>query len=246
MGGKKRALLVVDDEPDFREILAFTFERNGYAVFQAGNAVEAIEVVKKTKIDIIISDIRMPGGDGTQLLEEVKKYNPHIPMVIFVTGFTDITLEEAYDIGVDAIFSKPFDTKVLLAAVEKMLRSQEDQWRTKRSPREPSLFQINLKYLNVDGAQKAHVLNIGRGGFFVGMTENFPKVDDLVSFRMVFDEGLVTIIEGDGKVKWVRREQDRDLPPGCGVEFVSLDEKTRVKIFELINFLKTQQYIPKG
>jgi CheY-like chemotaxis protein len=246
MGTKKRTLLVVDDESDLREILAFTFERKGYAVLQAGNAVEAMELVKKNKIDIIISDIRMPGGDGIQLLEEVKKLNPNIPTMLFVTGFADITFEEAYDKGAEAIFSKPFDTKVLLAAVEKMLLSQEEQWNVKRTPREASQFQINLKYKTIDGAQKAHVLNVGRGGFFVGMTENFPKVDDPVAFRMVFDEGLVTIIEGDGKVKWVRREEDKGLSPGCGVEFVSLDEKMRVKLFELINFLKTQQYIPKG
>jgi two-component system response regulator (stage 0 sporulation protein F) len=246
MENMKRTLLVVDDEPDLREILVFAFERKGYLVFEAGNAVEALEVVKRNKIDVIISDIRMPGGDGIQLLEGVKKMNPNIPTLLFVTGFADISFEEAYDMGCEAIFSKPFDTKVLVTAVENLLQAREDKWSSKRDSRKESRFKIDLKFSSFDGAQKAHVLNIGRGGFFIGMSENFPKVGDPVSFRMHFDEGFVTVIEGDGLVKWVRREAGNQLPPGCGVEFVSLDDTTKAKIFELNNFLRTQQYIPKG
>ena len=246
MEAKKTTLLIVDDEPDLREVLGFTFERKGYVVLTAGNAIEAMEVVKKNKIDVIISDIRMAGGDGIQLLEEVKKINPDMPTMLFVTGFADISFQEAYDKGADAIFSKPFDTKVLLAAVEKLLQTKEEKWKTQRHSREPVQFQINLKFEALKDAQKKHVFNIGRGGFFVGMTENFPKIDELVSFRMVFDEGQVTVIEGDGKVKWIRLEPEGDLPSGCGVEFVSLDEKSKVKLFDLINSLRTQQYIPKG
>ena len=61
MAAGTKTLLVVDDEADLREILVFSLERYGYKVFQASNGKEAFEIVRTNKIDLIISDIQMPG-----------------------------------------------------------------------------------------------------------------------------------------------------------------------------------------
>jgi hypothetical protein len=78
------------------------------------------------------------------------------------------------------------------------------------------------------------------------MTDNFPQPEEFVNFQIAFENGPLTLIEGEGKVKWVRQKQNGDLMPGCGIEFIRLEEKSRAKVFELINFAKTQQYIPIG
>ena len=60
---------------------------------------------------MVVSDIRMPGGDGSELLVSIKKFNPLTPRVIFITGYADLPLEEAYQQGTEAIILKPFQRK---------------------------------------------------------------------------------------------------------------------------------------
>ena len=114
---KDITLLIVDDEESLRDAMVYDFKRRGFNVLDASNGTQAFEIVKKTKVDIVLTDVRMPGGDGVELLDHIKAYNPELPVVMFITGFADITLEEAYDKGVDAVFAKPFDRKALLTAV---------------------------------------------------------------------------------------------------------------------------------
>src|ERR1700677_4572551 len=115
MSEVKGTLLIVDDEPDLRDILCYSFQRKGYKTVQAENGSVAIDIVRSQKIDLVLSDIRMPGGDGMELLEEIKRHNSDLPTILFLTGFADVKLEEAYDKGCEAIFSKPFDSAMLAA-----------------------------------------------------------------------------------------------------------------------------------
>ena len=88
----KGRLLVVDDEAELREMLARHFRLMGYSVEQAGNGCEALEVLGRCRIDVVISDIRMPKMDGVELLREVRRQYPMI-RVIMITGY--VTLENA-------------------------------------------------------------------------------------------------------------------------------------------------------
>ena len=121
MQAKKGHILVVDDEADLRDVVIMSFERRGHVTYQAGNSVEALSVMENNKIDVVISDIRMPGGDGLRLLAEVKRRNPDIPVVFIITGFTDFTDEDLLSRGCKAIFNKPFDINALVTAVEKVI-----------------------------------------------------------------------------------------------------------------------------
>lgn len=118
---KKYTLLVADDETMLRDTIVFDFKRKGFNVFSAENGTQALEVVKNNPIDLVISDIRMPGGDGITLLEEIKKFHPHIPVVIFISGFSDLSPEECIAKGAQTVVSKPFERKALMASVLKAL-----------------------------------------------------------------------------------------------------------------------------
>ena len=118
---KDVTILIADDEADLKNALKFEFTRKGYNVLQAGNGAEALNVIRTNKVDIVISDIRMPNGDGIGLLDAVRKADPGLPVLIFMTGFADITTEEAIRRGAHAIFPKPLDRHGLNAAVKKIV-----------------------------------------------------------------------------------------------------------------------------
>ncbi len=122
-------LLIVDDEVDLAELVAFEFEMEGADVSLASNGEEAISLLESDKkFDVVISDIRMPKMDGVQLLEEVKKRSIHTPHVVLMTDFSDITIDQAYAKGASAVFPKPFDRKELSAAVQACTQDISTRW----------------------------------------------------------------------------------------------------------------------
>ena len=114
---KKFTVLVVDDDLDLRELMSSIFEDQGFTVLSADSGVSAFELVKVNKIDIVISDMRMPGGDGLSLLEKIRAYDPEIPVVIFVTGYSDVSVTDCITKGAKTVFQKPFNQKDLINSV---------------------------------------------------------------------------------------------------------------------------------
>jgi CheY-like chemotaxis protein len=242
---EKKTILIVDDEKDLCEILAAFFERKGFFALTAGNGIEALKIVKVNKIDIIVSDIRMPKGNGVELLVEVRKLNSSLPVILFITGFTDITVEDAFDKGAEAVFAKPFQFKDLFKAASKAISENEQTQHPRRPLREGIDLKVEVKFPQFEISRQVSMTNLGRGGFFVSLTESLPRVDDVVSFKINIDGELDTVITGEGVVRWVRPQGEEGFSPGCGIEFVSFSENGKSKIYEFINFIKTKQYIPK-
>ena len=100
-------VLIVDDEQDICEITSFLFDSNGHETAVAYDANEGFEKVKSFMPDIVLSDIRMPGGGGISLLERVSALSDIKPLVFLITGYADISKEEALAKGAVDIFSKP-------------------------------------------------------------------------------------------------------------------------------------------
>ncbi|MGZ3711054.1 MAG: response regulator [Bdellovibrionota bacterium] len=118
---KDFTLLVVDDEETLRDSISFDFKRKGFTVLSAENGAIGFELVKNNNIDIVISDMRMPGGDGMSLLQKIRAHNPDIPNLIFVSGFSDFSEAECLAKGARKVFSKPFDRKALMNSVLEIL-----------------------------------------------------------------------------------------------------------------------------
>ena len=118
---RKYKILIVDDEETLRDALVFDFKRRGFTVFSAENAAKAFGIVEENSPDIVISDIRMPGGNGLSLLKKIRERDPDVPVVMFITGFADATEAECLEKGVKKVITKPFDRKVLLEAVYEAL-----------------------------------------------------------------------------------------------------------------------------
>jgi len=116
-------ILVVDDEEGIREFLEIFLSSEGYIVSTTPDPFEALEIIKKNTIDICISDIKMPGMNGVELLQEVKKIKPELP-VILITAFASMdTAISAMKEGALDYISKPFEDldslrKVIHKAIE--------------------------------------------------------------------------------------------------------------------------------
>jgi len=105
---QNKTLLIVDDEPDLRGILSSELEYLGAKVYQAENVTAAKLIIDQHHIDLVISDIRMPGETGIDLLNYIKSKSSDAPPVILITGFADITNQSAIEKGAAALLSKPF------------------------------------------------------------------------------------------------------------------------------------------
>ena len=114
LAGKK--VLVVDDEADLRDILTFTLKRENLNVVQASNAEQAIAMIRSERPDIIISDIRMPGGDGYSLLKSLHLAGSSTPIII-ITGSESHADSVWSELGVFKVISKPFTSADILEAV---------------------------------------------------------------------------------------------------------------------------------
>jgi len=116
----KTRILVVDDEKDALELMAEVFVSKGYEVDKASNGIEALRQVKQSEPDIILSDIYMPGMDGMELLKNITKDYPHIPVLMMTAYGTIDNAVEAMKIGAKDYITKPLRFEELHAKVERI------------------------------------------------------------------------------------------------------------------------------
>jgi len=114
---KQYTILVVDDDEDLRDSIVFDLERKGFSVASASNGREALEIVKNNKIHVVLSDVRMPGGDGVELLENIRQIDPKVPVVILISGFADVVREDMITRGAQQFIDKPFEPLALVGSV---------------------------------------------------------------------------------------------------------------------------------
>ncbi len=106
---KMYKVVVVDDEPEIRTMVAERFQDNGFSVFSAGDGLEAFEVVQANGIDLVITDYKMPKGNGAELVSRLKKLGrDNQPQVLMMTAFYGKELHAIEGESV-TIFRKPFN-----------------------------------------------------------------------------------------------------------------------------------------
>lgn len=119
------SVLIVEDDPTLRELVSYDFKRKKFNVLEAANGRDALAIVKMCKVDVIISDICMNGGGGMEFLSELRAIDPQLPALIFITGYADVSAEEAIRRGAHAVFQKPFQRKEVFNEVYKLIGFEE-------------------------------------------------------------------------------------------------------------------------
>ena len=113
-------VLVVDDDDDVRDAVVLALESGGYPVLQATDGTEALEVIENNAdtIELVITDLNMPVRGGAELIDDLAKAHPNLPVVV-VSGCSS---SENTDLPPEVLFvPKPFSTKMLLACVRQAL-----------------------------------------------------------------------------------------------------------------------------
>lgn len=119
-------VLVVEDEPDYRAILVEWLRDSGYAVREAGNGREAMDMASEESFDVVVTDLRMPESNGLELLEWFKVMQPSAP-VIFLSG--QATIHDAImalrEWGGFDFLEKPVDLTVLTSVIERAIAQRQ-------------------------------------------------------------------------------------------------------------------------
>ncbi|MEJ2032086.1 MAG: sigma-54 dependent transcriptional regulator [Deltaproteobacteria bacterium] len=114
-------ILVVDDEPNYQVVLAELLREEGYEVYTAGGGEEALKLARETDLDLIITDMRMPGMSGLELLKAAKSLNRDLP-VIMITAFGEVEKAvEAMRAGAFNYLVKPFNNDELVVSIRKAM-----------------------------------------------------------------------------------------------------------------------------
>jgi len=123
-----KRILVVDDEPDIRDILKILLEAEGFEVEEASNGREALEKIERRPPDLVITDYVMPDTDGEELCRKIKRdiLVRHIPVIMLTGKKEDVTDKiKGIDAGADDYIVKTADEKEILARVKMIIRRTE-------------------------------------------------------------------------------------------------------------------------
>ncbi|HAV93195.1 TPA: hypothetical protein DCW38_08480 [candidate division WOR-3 bacterium] len=123
MEERKKTLLIVDDDIFLVDIMAFTLKQSGFEIIKAHNGQEAIDIINKEHIDLVLTDIMMPVMDGFELAENLRKNETtkNIP-IIFLTAKSNVEdKNKGFNIGINDYVVKPFNLKDLVSRINKAL-----------------------------------------------------------------------------------------------------------------------------
>jgi len=122
-GTKRARVLVVDDEQIVRDVLLVTLASADYDVESAADGAKAIQMLRATHYDLLITDVRMPGIDGLTVVREARRQSSTISIVIITGASSEAIAIEAINLGVNGYLTKPFGVERVLAVAARALGS---------------------------------------------------------------------------------------------------------------------------
>jgi CheY-like chemotaxis protein len=229
------SILVVDDEYFLAEITAEWLRRKGFIALIAANGAEAWKILQQTKVDVVISDVRMPVMDGLALLQKITASSLGAPPVILVTGHSDFDRRNAYDLGVENVLEKPVHRSRLLEALEHALSSKQRRWSTLLPPCKNAILHNSFK--SIADAVSRGFIALGRGGFCIASGFYNPGI--CVPLDLHFGSDAQSIV-GQGIVRWADPQAQI-----IGVEIAYLEDQCRSWVVALLAEIGISSFIPR-
>ena len=199
---ERHRLLIVDDESVIRDGLRRILENESYAVETCSSGFQAIEIMQQREFDLIITDLKMPGMSGMEVLKSVRTLQPNIP-VILITGYASIdTAVAAMKNGASDYISKPFAPDILLEKVHNAL---------------------NQRCMNVEDASIKDEVSLHHGFHqFIGESKEMQKVYHRI--KLVAATNSTVLITGEsGTGKELAARAIHDNSPRKEHPFVAVD-----------------------
>ena len=120
-------ILVVEDDASLRKLMSAALKQHGYVTFLANDGLEALDVLEKTNIDLIISDIMMPNMDGyaaTKAIRELQDARAKIPVIAMTANVYDEDKQRAFASGMTGFIAKPLNIKTMLQVLSEQLNDK--------------------------------------------------------------------------------------------------------------------------
>ena len=201
-------ILIVDDEKNYPPIIAAVLEGEGYETLTASSGHQAMEILKNSDVDLVLADLKMPAMNGIELLEQIKKRDPDLPVIMMTAHGTVEKAVEAMQKGAHNFIQKPFDNEQLVVFVKKAVAMF-------------NLIKENRNLLNTFRRQY-------RFGNIIGKSKPMQTVFELI--RKVAPSGASVLIEGEsgtGKelvAKSIHFNSPRNEKPFIAVNCAALAE----------------------
>lgn len=159
-------LLVVEDDTDLQEYLRDLLSENGYTVTTASSGVEALEIVNKTELDLVLLDLKLPDISGEGVCLEIRKKHSNLPIIMLTAKDTISDKVKGLDMGADDYITKPFNTDEFLARIKARIRNTSGE-----------TTKIKIADLELD----LKSVQVKRGGKIISLT---PKEFSLLEYLM--------------------------------------------------------------
>lgn len=167
MARQSARLLLVDDDPSLLKLLGMRLSSEGYQVTTAASGPEALRLLQKEQIDLVISDLRMDEMDGLALFGEIQKRNPSLPVIILTAHGSIPDAVSATQQGVFSFLTKPVDRDALYKAIDDALAQRapasDDRWREAIVTRSPIMLRL-LEQAHMVAQSDVSVLINGQSG----------------------------------------------------------------------------------
>ncbi|EIW8761497.1 two-component system response regulator GlrR [Klebsiella pneumoniae] len=164
---KPARLLLVDDDPGLLKLLGMRLVSEGYSVVTAESGPEALRVLGREKVDLVISDLRMDEMDGLQLFSEIQKGHPGMPVIILTAHGSIPDAVAATQQGVFSFLTKPVDKDALYKAIDEALEQRspatDEAWRQAIVTRSPLMVRL-LEQAGMVAQSDVSVLINGQSG----------------------------------------------------------------------------------
>ena len=230
-------ILIVDDESGIRDSLKDYFELEGFDVVTAQSGNEALTLISASHFDLVLSDIRMPNGDGRFLLKSIRQLNFSQPVVVLMSGYSDLSLEEAFAEGAADLIPKPFNPIELLSHVKSYLQESNKKWKTKFD--KPAKYKTQIQATSLKEALDKKLINCGLSGIFLNIDPIGYRVGENLEISLN-DLNLHMI----GIIRWVRTVEQTGRMKGLGLEIQVLSEEFKSQFLKTIEDSKSGAIIP--
>ncbi|MFH3002329.1 two-component system response regulator GlrR [Klebsiella aerogenes] len=164
---KPAHLLLVDDDPGLLKLLGMRLVSEGYSVVTAESGPEALRVLTRERVDLVVSDLRMDEMDGLQLFAEIQKAQPGMPVIILTAHGSIPDAVAATQNGVFSFLTKPVDKDALYKAIDDALEQSspatDERWRQAIVTRSPQMLRL-LEQAGMVAQSDVSVLIIGQSG----------------------------------------------------------------------------------
>lgn len=164
---KPAHLLLVDDDPGLLKLLGMRLVSEGYSVVTAESGPEALRVLTRERVDLVVSDLRMDEMDGLQLFAEIQKAQPGMPVIILTAHGSIPDAVAATQKGVFSFLTKPVDKDALYKAIDDALEQRspatDERWRQAIVTRSPQMLRL-LEQAGMVAQSDVSVLIIGQSG----------------------------------------------------------------------------------